>query len=108
MENVFNEKNIDKKIYDDRWVRFAFGPQGVINIKTLNCGITRFDKDKISQTHKHPVDEALYVLEGNGDIRLGKNTHPVKDGDFIFIPAGTDHTIITGSSGKLKIFFIFS
>ena len=39
MDIVFNEKDIEKKVFDDRWVRFAFGSQGKVNTENLNLGI---------------------------------------------------------------------
>ncbi len=105
--NSFNEKDIIKKIFDDRWVRFAFGSQGKINTRGLNLGITEFSEDKVSQTHSHDVDEALFILSGSGDIRIAGEVLKVKENDFLHVPKGTDHTIITGQS-RLKIFFVFS
>jgi len=108
MNNIFNEREVEKKIFDDRWVRFAFGPQGKLKTKTLNLGITEFKKDKISLTHKHDVDEALYILSGKGTIKINNSSHEVESGDFIHVPRGTDHTMITDRGTDLKIYFVFS
>jgi hypothetical protein len=37
---IFNLKDITKKTFDDRWVKFAFGPQGKIETKNFKpwCG----------------------------------------------------------------------
>ena len=71
MDQIFNEEDIIKKVFDDRWVKFAFGPTGIINTDNLNMGITEFSEGKTSLTHRHDVDEALYVITGNGRIRIG-------------------------------------
>ena len=104
----FNEEDIIKKTFDDRWVRFAFGPQGKINTKNLNLGITEFAEGKVSQTHKHDVDEALFILSGIGEIKVKDDIYKVKENDFLNVPKGTEHTIITGDNSRLKIFFVFS
>jgi len=108
MDIVFNEKDIEKKVYDDRWVRFAFGPQGKIGAENLNLGITRFKQGKTSLTHQHVVDEALYVLSGKGTLIVGKESRKVAPGDFIYVPKKTDHTIISDCGCDLDIFFVFS
>ena len=108
MNNIFNEKDIEKKIFDDRWVRFAFGSQGKSKTKTLSLGITKFKKNKTSLTHKHDIDEALYILSGKGTVKVGDRFLKVKTGDFIYIPLETDHTIMTDCGSDLKIFFVFS
>jgi quercetin dioxygenase-like cupin family protein len=106
--NCFNEKQIKKKYFDDRWVKFAFGVQGHLKTENLNLGIVEFDKNKKSLTHSHDVDEALYVLRGSGEMDIDGKVTEVKKGDFLFIPKTSQHTIITHDRNKLKILFIFS
>ena len=108
MDTVFNEKILKKKIFDDRWVRFAFGSQGKIATEDLNLGITLFKEGKTSLTHQHDVNEALYILSGRGTIKIGKDLHEVAQGDFIYVPRHTDHTMITDRESDLKIFFVFA
>jgi mannose-6-phosphate isomerase-like protein (cupin superfamily) len=106
--NIFNQTEIPKKIFDDRWVRFAFGPQGTVKSKNLNLGIVNFDENKVSLTHKHSVEEALFVLSGKGKIKIGKNIFNIKENDFVHIPENTNHCISTEPNSKVRILFIFS
>jgi quercetin dioxygenase-like cupin family protein len=103
----FNEDAIKKNLFEDRWVKFAFGSQGIVNTKNLNLGIVEFDKDKTSLTHSHEVEEALYVLAGKGVIEVGGTNYNIKKGDFLYVPVNTEHTIITGNNSRLRIFFVF-
>jgi mannose-6-phosphate isomerase-like protein (cupin superfamily) len=103
---IFNIKDIDSNIFDDRWVKFAFGPQGYIDSKSLNLGIVNFSKDRISLNHSHDVEEALYVLSGKGQIKIAGRIKDIKKGDFIFIPKATDHQIISNEV-TVRILFIF-
>ena len=108
MKQIFNEKDIKKKIFDDRWVKFAFGSEGIIKTESLNMGITEFSKEKTSLAHKHAVDEALYIISGRGSVEVDGETHSIKTGDYIYVPRGSSHTIITDKNSKLRIFFVFS
>lgn len=108
MNHIFNEKDIKKKVFDDRWVKFAFGPEGFIKTENLNMGITEFSEGKTSLTHKHDVDEALYIISGKGSVRIDEETYSIRAGDFIYVPRESDHTMITDQKSKLKIFFVFS
>ena len=108
MRQVFNEEDIKKKVFDDRWVKFAFGSDGTIKTKNLNMGITEFSKGKTSLTHSHDVDEALYIISGKGSVKIDEETHSIRAGDFIHVPRGINHTMITDQKSKLKIFFVFS
>ena len=103
----FSEDDIKKKIFEDRWVRFAFGPQGVIGTENLNLGIVEFDKDRTSLSHSHEVEESLYVLAGKGAVEVGGTNHNVKKGDFLYVPANTEHSILTGNNSRIRIFFVF-
>ena len=103
----FNEDDIKKKIFEDRWVKFAFGPQGIVNTKDLNLGIVEFDKDSTSLSHSHEIEESLYILAGKGVIEAGGTNYNVKKGDFLYVPANTEHRIITGNNSRIRIFFVF-
>ncbi len=109
MEDIkFNEKQIKKSFFDDRWVRFAFGLQGHLKSNELSLGIVEFDRNITSLTHAHEVSEALYVLNGSGQIKVGDKITDVKKGDFLFVPKMTDHTIMTSDKCKLRILFVFA
>ena len=103
---IFNLNDITKKTFDDRWVKFAFGPQGKIKTKNLNLGVVNFDPGKEALSHRHDVDEALFVLSGNGKIKIGNNVYDIKRNDFIHIPGKTDHSV-TIEKNNVKILFIF-
>ena len=103
---IFNLKDITKKTFDDRWVKFAFGPQGKIETKNLNLGVVNFDPGKEALNHRHDVDESLFVLSGNGKIKIGNKVYDIKRNDFIHIPSQTDHSVMT-EKNKVKILFIF-
>jgi mannose-6-phosphate isomerase-like protein (cupin superfamily) len=42
--------------------------------------------------HKHPEDEAWYVLEGMLRVRAGEQVHEVPAGGAVIVPGGTPHT----------------
>ena len=106
MELIFNRKNIKKKNFDDRWVKFAFGPQGFLTTENLNLGIVKFKKNCIALNHRHDVEEALYVLSGKAEVKIAGKIFSINKNDFIYIPAQVDHQIITKEE-SIKILFIF-
>lgn len=56
--------------------------------------------------HCHHVnEEAFFILEGRGIVRIGDQEHPIRRGDFIAAPPGgkeTAHQIINTSSAELR------
>jgi mannose-6-phosphate isomerase-like protein (cupin superfamily) len=53
--------------------------------------------------HYHPrTEEIYYILEGEGQVRLGDETQAVGPGDAIAIPPGQVHSITNTGSSPLK------
>jgi len=57
--------------------------------------VVNFDPGKEALNHRHDVDEALFVLSGNGKIKIGNKVYDIKRNDFVLIPSQTDHAVIT-------------
>ncbi len=54
--------------------------------------------------HKHQYhSEHVYVIEGEGQMKLGNQEFKIKKNDFIFIPKNTDHSVKTTSKQPLKV-----
>jgi uncharacterized cupin superfamily protein len=42
--------------------------------------------------HYHcAIEEALFILDGEGTLRIGEEKVPVRAGDYVTLPAGPDH-----------------
>ncbi len=56
--------------------------------------------------HSHRVNEEMFfVIEGGGEVRIGEDRHPIRNGDVICCPPGgpdTAHQIINTSDAELK------
>jgi uncharacterized cupin superfamily protein len=56
--------------------------------------------------HNHRINEEMFfIVEGEGEVRIGKETYPVRRGDVIACPPGgpeTAHQIINTSQAELK------
>ena len=56
-------------------------------------------------THYHCAnEESAYVLEGEGTVRIGDRTLPIRAGDYVTFPVGPDfaHEIVNTSSQPLR------
>ena len=57
--------------------------------------------------HNHRVNEEMFfILEGHGELRLGKERYPVRAGDIIACPPGgpeTAHQIVNTSDRELRM-----
>lgn len=56
--------------------------------------------------HNHCVNEEMFfVIEGEGEVRIGEETFPLRKGDIVACPAGgkeTAHQIINTGDAELK------
>jgi uncharacterized cupin superfamily protein len=78
-----------------------------IGARKLGYNITAVPPGKRAfPLHNHHVNEEMFfILEGSGEVRIGKSTHPVRRGDFIACPPGgpeTAHQIINTGTTELK------
>jgi uncharacterized cupin superfamily protein len=51
-------------------------------------------------------EEALYILEGEGTLRIGKDTVAVHQGDYITLPPGPDHTHKLTNTGTAPLRYL--
>lgn len=56
--------------------------------------------------HSHRVNEEMFfVLQGNGELHVGAQVYPLRNGDFIACPAGgveTAHQIVNTGAEELR------
>ena len=82
------------------WVGTVMGSEKLgFNITELAPGKRAFP------CHSHATNEELFfILEGRGEVRIGKEVHDIRQGDFISFPPGlgTPHQIINSSGSTLR------
>jgi len=57
--------------------------------------------------HTHDVDEAITILAGTADARLGSDRRRVGAGAILFVPAGTPHGTANAGEDPLQIHAVF-
>ncbi|MCE4623798.1 MAG: cupin domain-containing protein [Caldisphaeraceae archaeon] len=59
--------------------------------KTFFMRYFRIEKGGHINHHFHPWEHEIFVLEGEGRIRIGSKVYRVSKGNFVFIPPNVDH-----------------
>jgi quercetin dioxygenase-like cupin family protein len=60
-------------------------------------------------THHHPrQDEAFYVVDGQGVIVVGDETHEVTASSTLFVPANTPHSLQAAADSRMVVVFFKS
>src|SRR3989338_1701752 len=82
------------------WVGYRMGSRKLgFNVTVIVPGRSAFP------FHAHHANEEMFfVLEGRGTIRIGKDRHPIRKGDFISLPPGRRyaHQIVNTSTRPLR------
>ena len=83
----------------------------VLGAQKLGYNITAIPPGKRAfPFHNHRVNEEMFfILEGSGEIRIGHERYPIRQGDIIACPPGgaeTAHQIINTSNAELKFLAI--
>lgn len=88
-------------------VEWRRSPDGKARVKVLqqgphaSLGLLRFEAGAHVPPHNHPdSDEMLYLESGTGVMLVDGQELPVRAGDAIRIPAGTEHSFTAGSPGQ--------
>ncbi len=81
---------------------------GILGARKLGYNITEIAPGAAAfPFHNHRVNEEMFfVLEGNGELRLGDERLPLRSGDFIACPPGdetTAHQILNTGSQPLRV-----
>jgi uncharacterized cupin superfamily protein len=99
-EGAPREEKTGDFVYRTRRLGFQAGG------RALGCSHYELEPGKTSfPFHYHSaIEEGLYILEGTGTLRIGKDRVELRPGDYVAIPSGPDHAhaLTAGTGGPLK------
>lgn len=86
------------------------GPMGAkhlgFNLTVVPAGKTAFP------FHNHRINDELFlILKGSGEVRIGDDRFPIREGDLLCFPPGgpeTAHQIINSSNAELRYLAVSS
>lgn len=68
--------------------------------------IFAFDQGEGLSEHTAPFDAAVYILEGEAEIRIEGEPHVVKEGEMIIMPANKPHALKAVTRYKMLLVLI--
>src|SRR5687767_9172916 len=80
---------------------------GALGASRLGYNITLIPPGKVAYpAHSHRVNEEMFfIIDGSGEVRIGKATYPIRKGDVIACPSGgadTAHQIKNTGNEELR------
>lgn len=79
------------------WRSTVVGQAADVNVKVLRMDGGEYPNEE------HSFDEALLVIEGQMNLRMGAELVQVRSGEVYLVPAGLAHAVAPGSHGTLVI-----
>jgi mannose-6-phosphate isomerase-like protein (cupin superfamily) len=81
-----------------------------VGAKTISLRITDVLPGEVcTPGHTHTeCEEAIFILSGKGDIKIGEEVFPMKAGDAIFLPIGVGHLIRNTGQETMRMACSFS
>jgi uncharacterized cupin superfamily protein len=102
-----NETDIDWKEYEQEGYNFKRKElSNAVDAEMLGCSLYELPPGERSWPyHYHTAnEEAMFVLDGTGTLRLGDDELQLSSGDFVTIPADEDggHQVVNDSDEPLR------
>jgi uncharacterized cupin superfamily protein len=106
-----NETDLDWNEYDENGHHFKRKElSNAVDAEELGCSLYELPSGERSWPyHYHTAnEEAMFVLDGTGMVRLGDDELPLSAGDFVTIPADEDggHQVVNDSDGPLRYLMV--
>ncbi len=80
----------------------------LIDKKTGTVTLFAFDKGQRLSEHTAPFDALVYVLDGECEIKISGQSHHLKMGEFIIMPADEPHSVSAVEKFKMLLVMIKS
>ncbi|MBM4436542.1 MAG: cupin domain-containing protein [Actinobacteria bacterium] len=83
----------------------ALDPEAGAGAVTL--GVFELEPGVELPRHRHRIEEAFYVLDGQGTLTLNDATQAIAPGDAILAPAGAVHGFRSDPLAALRVLFMY-
>jgi quercetin dioxygenase-like cupin family protein len=78
----------------------------IISRDTGNITLFSFDENEGLSEHTAPYDAVVTILEGECEVWVRGNTHPMAEGDTIIFPANAPHALSAITRFKMMLIMI--
>lgn len=78
----------------------------IVQKPTGTMTVFAFDKGEGLSEHSAPFDAAVYILDGEAEVRIDGQPHVVKEGEMIIMPANRPHALKALARFKMLLVMI--
>jgi quercetin dioxygenase-like cupin family protein len=81
----------------------------LVDTASLFCDVYGLEPGQEQAGHRHSVGDKLYfVVQGTGHIRVGDEERPVRTGDLVCAPAGSEHGVRNTGDTRLGLLVVMA
>lgn len=80
----------------------------IVDKKTGTVTLFAFDKEQGLSEHTAPYDAFVYIIDGEAEVTISGKSLPVKQGEFIIMPANQPHSLRATQRFKMTLVMIRS
>lgn len=90
----------EEPVGEDKSIRWLIGePEGAPNFAMR---VIEFEPGAVFETHQHPYEHEIFVLEGHGLVHAAASEKEMRPGVAIYIPPSEPHGYRNTGEGPLR------
>jgi len=86
-----HESDVPRHDHPDRWSKDLIGGSEVPTTSGFSIGVAEYHQPEFGEPQVHDDQEALVVVSGVGQIRVGEEIVDVRPGSAVYVAPGTPH-----------------
>jgi len=99
------EKEAEKTGTKENWGKELINDKNFDTTGGFSLGIAVYTSKEFGKPGIHNDQEAIYILSGQGEYKLGNEIFPISPGCAIFVPPNTEHTIKCITDEPVKLIY---
>jgi mannose-6-phosphate isomerase-like protein (cupin superfamily) len=105
VKRSLHEEEVEASRFPDRWSKDLIGGEPVSTWSGFSLGIAEYHAEDFS-LQVHDDQEALYILSGEGEVRIGSDIFQAHPGMAFYVPPQTPHA--TRRTGECPVRLIYA
>jgi len=82
-------QRVNDKLAVKTWIRWLISKDD--GAPTFAMRLFEVEVDGWIKAHRHPWEHEIFIVSGDGEVRIGDKRYKVSQGDFIYIPPSVEH-----------------
>ena len=102
---LVHEENVEEEGFADRRSKALVGGEDVPTAAGFSLGVAEYFAEEFGELQTHSDQEAVYVISGQGEMRVGEHVVAVRPGFAAYLPPGTPHATRRTGREPVKVVY---